>query len=272
VAIRFRGLFTGDLHMSNSLPYARPAEDGRTDRLNDQLDMFQTVGRYARDNPEIKGAFLNGDTFDKSKPDPVTLVETIGAIRELARIVPVYILPGNHDACNSLKGERFNVELFDHIGDDVDITYMETGSPVHLGDVTFWPIEFMPASETMARVKEMRDRVNSPTYVKAGATNVLLFHNAVVGCQHLSWVCDDGILAEELCEGWDYVIGGHFHTHQDFGPKLNGRDPRLVGHHILHQREAQAKVGRGQHTQLLADRSGRHSVGGSLWGLPPLGG
>lgn len=210
---RLRVLCSSDHHMTNSLPYARPSESGRTDRLDDQLAMWEQMKAYAAAKA-VDGIFLLGDLFDKARPDPVTLVETIKAVVGLSSVARVYVLPGNHDA-HTIRGGRFNVELF---GTYERVKYLETGVPVDLQGVMFWPLEYMPVDASIVQLKELRDRASAITTHK----HVLLFHNSVVGCEHLSWVCDDGIHSDEMCLGWDWVIGGHFHTHQSFGPKLNG--------------------------------------------------
>jgi len=61
--------------------------------------------------------------------------------------------------------------------------------------------------------------------------NVLLFHNSVLGAKHLGWVCDDGIEGDEVCEGFDWVISGHFHEHQEFGKDSTGMYLSAPMHH-----------------------------------------
>lgn len=210
----FRGLFSGDHHMSNALSYARPSDNGRTDRLDNQLAAWEQMREYAHKN-NVDGTFLLGDLFDKARLDPVTLVETKEAIRRLSQASLVYILPGNHDAI-SIRGERFNVEMFRNDRDR--IIYLDQHKPLQFGDLAFWPLEYMPVSATLESLASIRTSVSD---VGAGI-NVLLFHNSVVGCEHLAWLCDDGVTPEQLLEGFDWAIGGHFHTHQTFGDDDQG--------------------------------------------------
>lgn len=210
----YRAIMSGDHHMSNGLSYALPSEDGRTDRLDHQLKEWLHMRDYALE-VEVDGIFLLGDLFDKAKLDPVTLAETTNALLELSEAAVVYILPGNHGAV-SIKGERFNVEIFKNIGSR--IRYIDQMTPIRQGPITFWPLEYMPRLATLAALKTIRTSVADDP----GEVNVLLFHNSVVGCSHLAWLCDDGITPEELLEGFDYAIGGHFHTHQKFGDAQQG--------------------------------------------------
>ena len=47
--------------------------------------------------------------------------------------------------------------------------------------------------------------------------NVLLMHNSVIGCLHIGWTCDHGLDAEDVTDGFDHTISGHFHNPQEFG-------------------------------------------------------
>lgn len=204
----FRGLFSADHHKSNALPYSRPSADGRTDRLDHQLANWDQMREYALKH-KVDGVFLLGDLFDKARLDPVTLAETAAALRRLAEVAPLNILPGNHDAL-TIKGERFNVEVFKNID---GIRYIDAEQPLDVGPVVFWPLEYMTAEATREQLEGMRLVIRE----SGCGPNVLLFHNSVIGCSHLAWLCDDGLTPDEMLEGFDWAIGGHFHTHQRFG-------------------------------------------------------
>lgn len=203
----YRALFVSDIHMSNKLPHAQPSENGRTDRLDDQLKLWERIHARAR-KEDVKATFVLGDLFDKSLVDAVTLTHTVEAVQ--ASPVPIFILPGNHDAVNT-SGGRFTVEAFGKMGGHVH--YLD-GTMYQVSDwLRFWPVPFMPSGPTLDWIRDIRER-------KAGmkrARDVLLLHTSIVGCTHLGWVCDDGLPAEEVCKGFDTVLSGHFHTHQRFG-------------------------------------------------------
>ena len=200
-------IMTGDVHMHNRLPFAQPSENGRTDRLDHQLKLWRVIEAKAA-KYDADGVTINGDLFDKAKLDPVTLAETVAALERLAGIVPVYILPGNHDAA-SVRGGRFNVEALEAIE---GVTVLTEGYIVGIEPwLRIYACPYAPIEENRASVQRMREELDKDAY------NVLLFHNSVLGCKHLAWLCDDGIDADELCEGWDQVISGHFHTRQKFG-------------------------------------------------------
>lgn len=202
--------------MSNSLPFAKAGEDGVTDRLSDQKRCWRQVGEYVREN-KIKHVFLVGDIYDKAKVDPITLAETTKSLSLLAQDAQVYVMAGNHDA-ESVRGGRYNVEYLQAIE---GISYIKAGEvlqhPSSGMDVNFWPVEYMPAKETRGELEKIRAKIKDTS-----AINVLLFHNSVIGCKHLAWVCDDGLTQDEMLDGFDYAIGGHFHTQQFFGPGERG--------------------------------------------------
>ncbi len=206
-------LAVGDIHMNNRLPMARPTQNGKTDRLEDQLRMWDQLEEYAAAH-DIMTTLILGDLFDKKLLDAVTLTETVRAV---ARGTQKHILPGNHDA-NSLRGGRFTVEVFKSLPPYHVMVHDQPkrfNAPAAVGGaewLDFWPMPYMPIEETRTALLEMG--LNR----KPDKVNVLLFHNSIMKCEHLGWVCDDGIEPEAVCDGFNWVLSGHFHTHQKFGP------------------------------------------------------
>ena len=204
-------IFTGDIHMSNRLPYARPTTNGLTDRLEDQLKLWDRI-RFEVIERGADGLVVMGDLFDKAWLDPVTLTETVKVIQMIAELCPVYVLPGNHDA-STTKGGRFNVEALASL-DNVTCLGAESFTPNGVSWLKFWPVPYAGIESNKETLTEYRAQLEEEG---ESTQQVCLFHNNVYGCKHLAWVCDDGIDADELCEGWDVVLSGHFHTHQSFG-------------------------------------------------------
>lgn len=203
--MNYRALFIADPHMSNKLPYSKPSADGRTDRLDDQLKLWEHVKATVVANA-VDAVFILGDLFDKSVVDAVTLTHTVEAVMALG--CTVYILSGNHDA-NSVSGGRYTTEVFGAMESD-KVRYIG-GKEICKEHVVFWPVPFMPASDTMVAIDGFRSRMEPGDY------NVLLMHNSVLGCEHLGWKCDDGLEPDDVCKGFDLVLAGHFHRHQEFG-------------------------------------------------------
>lgn len=216
----YRSLNISDIHMSNSLPHAKQTNArGVTDRLADQLALWRRVFAAA-ERARCEAIFIQGDLFDHSRTDAITLTETFRAIG--ASPVPVFIVPGNHDGVNT-RGERFTVEALSELP---RCQYMETGWAYRPRPwLTFWPMEFSPLARTREALKAMK--------LQRGEVNVLLMHNSVVGCTHGGWTCEDGqgLTPAELTERFDHVLSGHFHDPQFFGRKQKGRYLGAPMHH-----------------------------------------
>lgn len=206
----FRGLFIADIHMNNRLPFAKPTENGRTDRLDDQLRLWKQVGNVAL-KQDVDRVFILGDLFDQSRVDAITLTESSGAIEQVSRKKPVSIMAGNHDAV-STKGGRFTVEAFGalNLGRISYLEYRPEGWDFG-GPVKFWPVPYATIPETQQQLQAIRERIAGQR-----GHNVALLHNSILGCGHEGWICDDGLTPEEATEGFTYTIAGHFHTTQEF--------------------------------------------------------
>lgn len=203
----FRAILISDVHMSNSLPHARPTASGETDRLLDQVALWERVHESARER-NVDAIFVLGDLFDKSVVDPVTLTATAKALA--ASPVTTYILPGNHDA----NGERFLVEAFEHFGSS-KIVYLGTRTAGYrIADwLRFWPIAFCDPDLLRASIGAISKQISKSRV----AEEVALLHHSILGCKHEGWTCNDGIGEDEATAPFDSVFAGHFHTTQGFG-------------------------------------------------------
>ena len=98
--------------------------------------------------------------------------------------------------------------------------------------LVIWPLEFMPVDKTLAALQDIRQRIKDGSPKTEGERmDVLLMHNSIVGCSHAGWVCDSGLDADVVCEGFDCVLSGHFHDHQTFGPDGRGMYLSAPMHH-----------------------------------------
>jgi DNA repair exonuclease SbcCD nuclease subunit len=217
----YTALYISDIHMSNRLPYAVPTKDGLTDRLEDQIRLWEHVAKSAIEY-KAKAIYVLGDLFDKALVDPVTLTVTVRCIVGLP--VPVYILPGNHDA-NSVRGGRFVVEAFGAM-DKPTIFAMATGVAIEPTSwLRLWPLAYGTPEASMDALRGIREHLDG------SKQNVLLCHHSITGCHHFGWTCPDGLDAGEVCEGFQTVLSGHFHEHQRFGPELEGMYLGAPMHH-----------------------------------------
>lgn len=216
---------SGDIHMSNKLPYAKPVRNDMTDRLIDQLKFWEQFHASAV-HYKVNAELVLGDLYDKAMVDPVTLTHTTEALVKAP--VPAFILPGNHDA-NSVRGGRFAVEALGAMErDNVKcFTSPEPYSPPEAPWLTFWPIPYMTIGETKEVLREAR----KARHARGTPVNVLLFHNSITGCKHIGWTCDDGLEADEVCKSWTWVLSGHFHETQKFGSTGKGMYLGAPMHH-----------------------------------------
>jgi len=212
-----RALLISDIHMSNRLPYAKETRTGVTDRLEDQLRLWEHVGAVVVEK-RIDRVLILGDLFDSSRPDPITLKATAAALSSLSRRVPVYVLPGNHDANDPVRGGDFSIEVFASLKlKRLRCMLGQTDVP-DLPWIRFWPVEFATISATRDVLKRIRRTLKK----ERREQEILLLHNSIIGCQHENWKCDAGLTPEEATEGFDATYAGHFHTSQRFGPDGTG--------------------------------------------------
>lgn len=212
----YTALFASDIHMSNELPHAKPSEDGRTDRLDDQIKLWSRFYRVAS-KYGAEDFWLLGDVFDKPRLDALTLTYTTRVLYQSP--VPVRLLPGNHDA-HTIEGHRFTLEAYGQLP-AADVHYHGGRPPQPFCPkpwLVFWPVEFMNFEATRATLHDIQEQIKDGLPDTWGERmDVLLFHNSILGCTHSGWLCDIGMSADEVCEGFDFVISGHFHDTQMFG-------------------------------------------------------
>lgn len=205
----YKFIAVADLHMSNHLPMAKPEKLGITDRLKHQSQVWKEIYATAR-NEDVNAIFVLGDLFDQSRTDAITWKVT----SEILAAAPckIYILPGNHDA-NSIHGIHYTVEAlgvlqpnrFITLGNRECLNIKSDGARY-----AFWSIPFLPLEQTLDELVAIKNRLD------ATEKNILLLHHSIIGCQHLEWICDQG-LKVDVFENFTNVLSGHFHKTQSFG-------------------------------------------------------
>jgi DNA repair exonuclease SbcCD nuclease subunit len=254
----YQSIWISDIHMDRGLPHAKPTGDGRTDRLEDQIALWERVGDKAA-SLGVKDVWVLGDLFNNSRPDAVTLTATASCLSRLADAgLQVYLLPGNHDAVG-VSGGRFTLEAFGALGrKGVKYIGARHAKPIVKADgaIAVWPVQFMPSAEAHQAIEEVRGLVEH----KHNPINILALHQSITGCTHVGWTCDDGLDAKWLCDGFDFVISGHFHDPQTFGPGDRGAYLGAPMHHRFDDRGRRAGY---VHLVVYADGTAeRHFVDG----------
>ncbi len=190
------------------------------------MALWERVHQTAREY-KPKAMYVLGDLFDKSLVDAVTLKCTVEAL--VASPVPVIVLPGNHEAV-STQGGRFTVEALGRMGNK-RIRYVGSGDELLIDDwLRFWPIEYSTPDRALARINAIRESFATAARLPV---EVLLLHHSILGCKHLGWTCDDGMEADDVVEGFNYSLSGHFHDAQPFGTDGTGMYLGAPMHHRM---------------------------------------
>lgn len=223
-----RSVWTADIHVSNTLPYAKRGvselppmlgtglllRDSYTDRLMDTLLVLERVFMYARENG-IKLIWILGDLLDRRLLDAATLKAFtdvfLGLVDSGEEDERTIIVPGNHES-HDASGSVYTVSALEHIRPN-RVTVWNGTSELDLRDefgLRFIGFPYKPDAVARDEVRRIRDE----TCADKGA--VLLLHQSLVGGKVGSWVNPEGIMPEDL-EGFYSVLSGHFHTPQHVG-------------------------------------------------------
>jgi len=206
----YKALFTADWHLSNNLPYAKPMHDSVTDRLQQQIKTIRNITEIAKEQ-NVDAIYILGDLYDKRLLDAVTLKKSVHTIVDIAdNVCSVYILPGNHDA-HSISSKQYLVDVFDSLIHP-NIVVLQAGDILDVGveGLSFYPVPWMPLNET----KKELESIHKLREENKDSLNVILMHQAVEGCVHLGWRCDEGVSFND--DKNLLVLSGHFHQSQNF--------------------------------------------------------
>lgn len=204
-----KAIVTADIHMSNSLPFSSMVKNGCSDRLLEQMKLWGKIYKVIL-RKKAQYLFILGDLFDRSKVDAVTLTHTVSAIVNCP--VPVFILPGNHDAA-TMSGGRFTVEAFSEMNNkDIMVLGLDSERRLTFGSnstPSIWSVSFRTVAETEKAIREIKKNMDR------SMNNILLLHGSILGADSYGWKCDDG-LDPKIFNEFDQVIAGHFHQTQAF--------------------------------------------------------
>lgn len=202
----YRALYAADVHVGNTLPYARRDKTSPyTDRLIDSLSVLDQMADYAEANG-ITDIWYLGDLGDKRLMDGATFKALGSKLIELSdRGLFQRAIPGNHEASDA-SGHMYTIRGFEGIRPNIEI-WDETTRCEPTPGLMFRGVPYKPdevAREIVERIRE--EEANTPT--------VLLLHQSLVGGKVGSWINPDGITPDDL-DGFHSVLAGHFHTPQE---------------------------------------------------------
>jgi hypothetical protein len=206
-----RALVTADVHAYNNLPFAKiDRETGYSDRLRDVISVLDQMKTYAVKNC-IHDIFILGDLFDKRMLDGVTLPLVVETVARMAKNVgTVHIMGGNHEATNA-QADHYTTNVFATVPNVRVISGAQK-----IEGISFWALPYKPEKQYRETLEDMTDEFRA-----IRGEVFLLIHQAVYGARVGSWLCPDGIRAEELSP-YAGVLAGDFHTHQEFLPDMRG--------------------------------------------------
>ena len=169
-------------------------------RADDHLAAFRAALAPALAE-EVDLVVHTGDLFDRSRPPARAVAEAGALLEEVARRVPVVVMPGNHDR-NGLHAHLGPVPAGVTIVDRparVDVAGLRLGMIPYLPDATAW------AAAAAA--------------VCAGGVDLLCAHQAFDGARVPGFAFRVGAQADtvgpaHIPEGVDLVLCGHLHTRQ----------------------------------------------------------
>jgi DNA repair protein SbcD/Mre11 len=252
-----RVLHVGDVHLGVEL-YGRPdPEKGYGTRVGDFLRALDSALEHAA---EADLVLFPGDIYKNCDPSPTVQREFASRIRQVARQVPVVIIPGNHDVPN-MAGRATSVDIFRVLElDNVHVFRQPTVQTVRtrVGDVLIAPLPFFPRSRLVATeeargkgipevLEMMRQRlIGYVADLAAGVTErraelgestpaILMAHYTIQGAIFGGYG-KGALLAPEVelplsavrNDVFDYVALAHIHKHQPIPIQDRHSQPPVV--------------------------------------------
>ncbi|MBL8045805.1 MAG: exonuclease SbcCD subunit D [Anaerolineales bacterium] len=241
-----RVLHFADLHVGMENYGKIDPATGISTRIQDFLNRLDEVAEYARTHDADLILFA-GDAFKTRDPDPTQQREFARRIKQMAEVVPVFLLVGNHDVPGQ-AARATSIDIFTTldvpniiVGRKPDVRVIETQSgPLFLAWMPF-PVrsrllvseELKGASvEELDRALEARVSETLADFAQQAAEKdmprVLAGHFSVGGAEFGSersvMAGRDLVIAKSALANpaWDYVALGHIHKHQDLTANERG--------------------------------------------------
>lgn len=200
-------LFTADVHCHAWTQFATRLPNGRNSRLEDCLSVFRQAAEICQAE-KIDRFFILGDLFhSRTKIDVDVYYATWIAVSELAKVVPITILRGNHD-CATKHDESNSIEQFKSICEVVDV-------PIGRDEPDGTSYYAIPWTDDPWKLRQLIQPVRMRQY------DLLLLHQgiqeAAVGPYGMTG--HGSISVSDLpLDNVNYVFAGDYHKRQFFGP------------------------------------------------------
>jgi DNA repair exonuclease SbcCD nuclease subunit len=168
-------------------------------RCDDHLAAFRrALGPALRRQVDV--VVHTGDLFDRSQPPARAVAEAAAVLEEVARLVPVLLMPGNHDR-RGLRG---------HLPHIPGVEVVDRPATVALGGVRLAVVPWMAEAAAWA---------DAARAVWREGADLLLAHQAFDGTRvphHVfrAGIEPDTVGAEHLPPGVTHILCGHIHPRQ----------------------------------------------------------
>jgi DNA repair exonuclease SbcCD nuclease subunit len=173
-------------------------------RAQDHLEAFQHAlsTEVAPSGAPIDAVIHSGDVFDRSNPPPEAIRAAVEAFTAVARRVPVFLIPGNHDGLGLAR----------HFAGIPGLTVSDGAFSTRIGGAL---VGFMPHH----RSAEDWGRAASKLVKQSGACDVIVAHQAfdgaaVRGHQFRVGAEPDTVGARHIPSCVRTVLSGHIHPRQ----------------------------------------------------------
>lgn len=148
---------------------------------------------------EVELVLHTGDLFDRSRPTPAAMASAAELLRQVARRVPVVVMPGNHDRhglSRSLPAQVPNLHIVDQ------------PATLSFGELRLGLVPYLRQAEDWALAAG-----------KLGPVDLLLAHQAFDGARVPGWTFragrqGDTIGEQHLPRGVRWILCGHIHPRQ----------------------------------------------------------
>jgi len=202
-----RLLFFSDLHAHAWPQFSQRLGNGLNSRFQDCLNIIDQVGEVAKEEKADAVWFL-GDMYEsRTKLDVDVFTETWKRIRNLAQIVPLSILIGNHDE----YAKADSIHSIEAFKDIPNVTVYDT--PILLTGCQEAKIAAFPHTTDIAGLKN--------NFSHMGQVDLVLIHQALregsIG-PYGRTIAGELSISELPMDKCRYVFAGDYHSRQFIGP------------------------------------------------------
>lgn len=200
-----------DIHIHPFGNYSTILPNGLNSRVQDSINCITQIKDYCITN-NIDAVLFGGDLFhERRQVTTSTYNAGLDAIKQLAGVVPIFAISGNHDQSDKL-GTTHSLHGFHNLK---NVTVADKpGSYIFSGWKYEYEVVAIPYTENTEMLKEI---VNNKRLTYS-LPRIQLIHTgiqgATIGTDFVYANPTDPTLHDLACSKYDLVVLGHFHKHQ----------------------------------------------------------